>query len=241
MSRILSSGRKYQPAGYRNEIRAYPQFMLLVVREGELWIEQDGTREIARPTRIILLTPGVDVTLSSPRTGYRGWYVEGVAADCTIASGCHRIGIDSALQRVCGEIDNELSRPASDDLAGVLLHSVWLRCLRRCTAQSVDDVVTHVDRLLEQNRYGDQRLDALLASLPYSRRHLERLYGAARGHSIKQHLLHLRIEEAKRLLAHGRSSVTTVAFELGFASSQHFATVFRRMVGCTPSSFMAQA
>jgi len=241
MPKVLSSGRKHQPAGYRNEIRAYPQFMLLVVRDGELWIEHGGTREIARPTRIVVLTPGVDVTLSSPRTGYRGFYVEGFPADCTVTTGCHRIDADTGLRRLCGDIDNELSLPATDDLAGVLLHSLWLQCLRRCAIPADDDVVAQIDRLLAHNRYGDQRLDALLAQLPYSRRHLERLYGAARGHSIKHELLRLRIAEAKRLLINGRTSVTSVAFELGFPSSQHFSTVFRRAVGTSPGAFTTKA
>jgi Bacterial regulatory helix-turn-helix proteins, AraC family len=34
----------------------------------------------------------------------------------------------------------------------------------------------------------------------------------------------------------GRDSVTDIAFALGFSSSQYFATVFRRFMGCTPVS-----
>lgn len=237
MIQVLSAGRKHQPAGYRNDIRAYPQFMLLVVREGELWIEQAGQRNIARPTRVVVLTPGIDVVLSSPRSGYRGFYVEGFPAECSLASGCHIHAPDAALLRLCGEIEDELTRPAADGLAGVLLHELFLRALRLCALSERDDAVARVDQLLAHHRYGAQRLDQLLAQLPYSRRHLERLYHAAHGQSIRQRHLALRLAEAERLLTANRMSVTSVALELGFPSSQHFATVFRRATGRTPSAF----
>lgn len=46
-----------------------------------------------------------------------------------------------------------------------------------------------------------------------------------------------RIETARRLLHASPSSITEVAHELGFSSSQHFATVFRRYTGVTPQEF----
>lgn len=43
-----------------------------------------------------------------------------------------------------------------------------------------------------------------------------------------------RIEEAQRRLERGSDSVTRIAFDLGFSSSQYFATVFRRFTGKSP-------
>jgi AraC-like DNA-binding protein len=51
-----------------------------------------------------------------------------------------------------------------------------------------------------------------------------------------------RIERAKRrLLDDPAASVTDTAFALGFASSQYFATAFRRYTGLTPSGFRRRA
>jgi AraC family transcriptional regulator, L-rhamnose operon regulatory protein RhaS len=44
-----------------------------------------------------------------------------------------------------------------------------------------------------------------------------------------------RIQEAKKLLAEGRLSITDIAYEMGFSSSQYFATVFKRITGVSPS------
>ncbi len=46
-----------------------------------------------------------------------------------------------------------------------------------------------------------------------------------------------RIETARRLLHSTKRPITEVAHELGFSSSQHFATVFRRYTGQTPNEF----
>ena len=43
-----------------------------------------------------------------------------------------------------------------------------------------------------------------------------------------------RIKQACGLLVEGTDTVTEIANELGYASSQHFATVFKRITGMTP-------
>jgi AraC-like DNA-binding protein len=51
-------------------------------------------------------------------------------------------------------------------------------------------------------------------------------------------LTRLRVEEAARRLAADPSlDVTRVALDLGFCSSQYFATVFRRTLGISPSAW----
>jgi AraC-like DNA-binding protein len=46
-----------------------------------------------------------------------------------------------------------------------------------------------------------------------------------------------RMETAKQLLSTSRVPVTRLAVDLGFASSQHFATAFKRLTGLTPRAF----
>jgi len=47
-----------------------------------------------------------------------------------------------------------------------------------------------------------------------------------------------RVEFAKRMLQDDpRASVTEIAIESGFSSSQHFATVFKRYTGVNPKDF----
>lgn len=48
-----------------------------------------------------------------------------------------------------------------------------------------------------------------------------------------------RVRAAERLLA-GETPVTTIALRVGFSSAQHFATVFRRLTGKSPSAVRAR-
>jgi AraC family L-rhamnose operon regulatory protein RhaS len=55
-----------------------------------------------------------------------------------------------------------------------------------------------------------------------------------------QYLNHCRIEAASHMLVEkAKMSITDIAFSCGFSSSQYFATVFRRHLGCSPSTFRA--
>ncbi|MBL8993701.1 MAG: helix-turn-helix transcriptional regulator, partial [Spirochaetia bacterium] len=58
----------------------------------------------------------------------------------------------------------------------------------------------------------------------------------ATGIAPMEYLLRKKIESAKKALTRGES-VTDVALELGFSSSQYFATAFRRFTGAVPSRY----
>ena len=57
------------------------------------------------------------------------------------------------------------------------------------------------------------------------------------GFSPADYLIELKIETAKHRLATSRETITEIAADCGFYSSQHFATQFAKRVGMTPSLF----
>jgi len=57
------------------------------------------------------------------------------------------------------------------------------------------------------------------------------------GFTPAAYLRRRRIERAKLLLREGKKSLTEIAFEVGFSSSQHFATAFKQVEGVPPSGF----
>ncbi|MFY9986873.1 MAG: AraC family transcriptional regulator [Chthoniobacterales bacterium] len=63
----------------------------------------------------------------------------------------------------------------------------------------------------------------------------------ATGTPPREYILRRKIDAACIKLRDGRDSVTDIAFSLGFSSSQYFATVFRRFMGCTPVSHRQSA
>jgi len=61
------------------------------------------------------------------------------------------------------------------------------------------------------------------------------------GMSPHQYLLRTRIEMAKEALKQSDVSVTDIALDFGFSSSQHFASAFKRITGSTAKAFRTRA
>ena len=57
------------------------------------------------------------------------------------------------------------------------------------------------------------------------------------GFSPLNYLINIRISEAIKLLKRPHVSVTDIALDTGFYSSQHFSTTFKKLTGFTPSEF----
>ncbi|QHS58356.1 AraC family transcriptional regulator [Chitinophaga agri] len=57
------------------------------------------------------------------------------------------------------------------------------------------------------------------------------------GFSPINYLINIRISEAIRLLKRADISVTDIALDIGFYSSQHFSTTFKKLTGYRPSEF----
>lgn len=76
---------------------------------------------------------------------------------------------------------------------------------------------------------------ASIADLGVSRFH-ERFLAEV-GLTPADYRTHLRIRSAQHLLRHTQQPVTRISVELGFSTSQYFATVFKKIVGMTPGSY----
>lgn len=79
---------------------------------------------------------------------------------------------------------------------------------------------------------------AAVAGLRSSRFH-ER-FAAETGFTPLEYHARIRLLRARQLLTQTRRPITRVAFDLGFSSSQYFATVFKNHVGLTPRDYRAK-
>jgi AraC family transcriptional regulator len=77
----------------------------------------------------------------------------------------------------------------------------------------------------------------LAAAAGLSPTHFSHQFRASVGMSPYKYLRTLRIQRSQSLLKNRDLSVLDVATAVGFDNQQHFATVFRRVVGVTPSSY----
>ncbi len=83
----------------------------------------------------------------------------------------------------------------------------------------------------------DVGLDELAALVGLSRFHFCTAFRLATGRAPYDALIALRIERARQLLADPQTSVTDVAFAVGYKTPSAFAASFRKVVGVTPTAF----
>ena len=135
-------------------------------------------------------------------------------------------------------------------LLTVYLNELFVLLLRmfRCGKMPLDESLTSPLRTLElfwEELRRDRPTLALEWTLPEMARRCD--LGVTRfvqysrqltNQSPMQYLSYLRIEAAGRLLRERpERSITKVALECGFSSSQYFAKVFRRQMGCSPRAY----
>ncbi|MFC4809686.1 helix-turn-helix transcriptional regulator [Paenibacillus sp. GCM10023250] len=75
----------------------------------------------------------------------------------------------------------------------------------------------------------------LAARVGVSESHFYRLFQELHGQSPASYVDRLRMARACELLRRPESSVTGVAMDLGYKTSQHFATLFKKYVGASPT------
>jgi AraC family transcriptional regulator len=84
-------------------------------------------------------------------------------------------------------------------------------------------------------------LEELAACAGLSPSHFSHQFKASTNTSPYKYVLSLRIGLGKKMLKNPNFSVLDVSLAAGFENQQHFATVFRRMVGVSPSDYRRQA
>jgi AraC family transcriptional regulator len=96
----------------------------------------------------------------------------------------------------------------------------------------VDYIDTHLDSPL--------RLTDMADCAGYSPSHFSRLFQQTFQTTPHRFVLELRIDRAKALLRQGEHSIFDIALLCGFQTQQHFARIFRRLVGIAPGQFRSK-
>lgn len=92
----------------------------------------------------------------------------------------------------------------------------------------------------EQFRVPGLSVHEIAASAGLSSFHFSRVFRATTGRTPHAYVTELRLQEARRLLAHGCRSIESIAHACGYGSHAHFTNSFGRHMGCTPAAYRMQ-
>ena len=126
-----------------------------------------------------------------------------------------------------------LERAATADQAYGLLRDLT----RERAAESGDSYVEAAIADLGERFMTDLSADSVAGRLGISGDHLSRLLKRATGLTFNEYLTRLRMKRAMELLRDPSVRVGEVADLSGYRDARYFSTLFRRVVGMTPSEF----
>ena len=81
------------------------------------------------------------------------------------------------------------------------------------------------------------KTEDIAASLFMSRSHLSTRFRAETGMNLNEYIHHLKISEAKHLLAHTDKNLSIISNYLGYSSQSHFTRMFKKIVGISPIEY----
>jgi AraC family transcriptional regulator len=184
--------------------------------------------------------------------------IEGIAADIGEKAYCEVALIDPMCTRdpyveaVCRQLIREMSQPdtCSPLVLDCLGQEMVIRLLRQHSNVSGSSSFAanskpgyrdwRLRRAMEylETRLGeDVGLHEVAGAVNLSTTHLTNLFRQGTGEPPHRWLMRRRFEQACELLAKPHLSITDIATQCGFASSQHLATVMRRRLATTPTAY----
>lgn len=79
--------------------------------------------------------------------------------------------------------------------------------------------------------------ELLTRHLHHDYSYISNLFSGVEGITIEQYIINQRIEKAKELLLYKELSLSQVALQLGYSSTAHLSSQFKKITGLTPTQF----
>jgi DNA-binding GntR family transcriptional regulator/AraC-like DNA-binding protein len=135
------------------------------------------------------------------------------------------------------ESDSECPRAPRRDLTLVDGYQVERRSVRTYRGGLGPARLRRVTELVHAKIEDELTLHEMAESAGLSTTHFSRMFRKSTGESPHQFVLRLRVERAKEMLHAVEARVLDVAVVCGFKTQQHFARVFRRVCGVSPTEY----
>jgi len=123
-----------------------------------------------------------------------------------------------------------------------LLDALFILIARQCTRQNTSrrdfpQTFMKLEQTLRQNLEHQWTVEEMAALVGLGTTAFNEKVKSYTGFSPLNYLINIRVSEAIKLLKRQDISVTDIALSIGFYSSQHFSTTFKKLTGYTPGEF----
>ncbi|MEP6726869.1 MAG: AraC family transcriptional regulator [Bacteroidota bacterium] len=123
-----------------------------------------------------------------------------------------------------------------------LLDELLVLVTRQLTKQShsgrdFPKIFLQLEQRLRENLFHQWSVEEMAATMGMGTTHFNERVKTFTGFTPTNYLINIRISESIKLLRKPELTLTDIALDTGFYSSQHFSTTFKKLTGYTPSEF----
>jgi len=155
-----------------------------------------------------------------------------------------------AAERIFDQMIHEFAekREGYEPCLKTLLFQLLLLIRRNANAASAEQPLVHSvhNKTFEIVEYINRHYNQKLTIAEIARRfyvspsYFCKTFRKSTGYTFTEYVNHVRIKEAKALLASGKDKVSAVAEQVGFESLTHFGRVFKEIAGLSPLKYRQQ-
>lgn len=249
---------KGHPSGYYFNVekgRILREYQLVYISKGQGFFSSQGmkNRKIEKGS-LLLLTPGEWHSYApDSETGWNEYYIgfEGKAIEEMFDNGfiskenaVIEVGVNDELVKLYQqaiEIAKADKIAMQQYLAGIVTYMLGMVLyINKNKLFEVGDVEQKIARakiIMYENLYQDIDPEVLAEKLNLSYSWFRKEFKNYTGYAPAKYFQELKIGKAKELLVTTSMSVKEIAFQLGYSSTEHFSTLFKKRTGYTPLEY----
>jgi AraC family transcriptional regulator len=207
--------------------------MCLIPRHFETWVRTDDLH-------YLYLSVGIsDAALAAACDGTTG-DVELPRVESLVDARVGALAAAVNAERVAGFPSGRLFLDSVEQALAVALvngYAVRHRSVQTYRGGLGSGRLRRIKEFVDAKMDDDLTLCAMAQSVELSTAHFSRMFRKSTGETPHQFLLRHRVERAKEMLRSADARVMDVAVACGFKTQQHFAQIFRRVSGASPTEY----
>lgn len=244
----------------RNQPATFQKFSyvkLFYVHSGEALLTFKGTAEKVTAHQMILLNPNVeyyfeitsDQSLELTEIGVHGLEFSQIGEsdhDFTYFKTNDKDEELAVFMTLLEKAMNE-KKPGSDEIAKRFVEIILILLLRtegfsirNSLNKKNHKEIQVVKNFMKINYHKNITLDDLVELVHINKFYLIRIFKQEVGMSPIDYLIHVRIDEAQKMLRNTNIAIADIAHLVGFQSPSHFSKTFRELSNMTPSQYRRQ-
>ena len=198
---------------------------------------EEALKILKRPNEIDLVVLDVSMPGMSGTEVLR--QIKEIAPDLGIVILTGHSSEEIAIEALKGRADDYIEKPIDvDETKGIIGRLLEAKKEEsRIDAGDLNSKIERAKRFAERNCFKKIGLEDAAKAVSLSPKYLSRVFKETTGMRFSDYRLNVKIRRAKAFLKETAYNVNQISQKLGYANTESFLRIFKKMTGCTPKSF----